>query len=224
MELERFAATSAVLETTEDGSPTIFLPEMDEHYHSTHGAIQEALHVYLRAGFCVFPENEVHVFEVGFGTGLNALLTLVEAEKLGKKVVYHAVERYPLPPSISDQLAYLPAYEAQFRALHAAAWNEEVAITPFFSLRKIECDLNEFTLDTHYDVIYFDAFGPDKQPDLWNETLFRQIFEHTKNGGVLTTYCAKGAVRRLFQSVGYTMERIPGPPGKREMLRGRRGE
>lgn len=211
------------LQQTADGSHTLFIPEMDEHYHSVNGAVQESRHVFIEAGLHHHMGKELVVFEIGFGTGLNAFLTLLDAEKNGRVVNYYSIELYPLDPGLVQALNYgevvCPEKKELFRALHAAAWNQEVAITERFTLHKIQGDSNTCDLPEGIGLVYFDAFAPDKQPEMWNQEIFDRLYEHMAEGGILTTYCAKGVVRRMMQKAGYSVERIPGPPGKREMLR-----
>lgn len=211
------------LQETADGSHTLFIPEMDEHYHSVNGAVQESRHVFIEAGLHRQEKKDITVFEVGFGTGLNAYLTLLDAENEDRSVDYFSVELYPLDPSLVRALNYgdmiCPEKKMLITALHSAAWNEPVKITDHFTLHKIQGDNNSCTLPEDMDLIYFDAFAPDKQPEMWSQEIFDRLYAHTSEGGILTTYCAKGVVRRMMQKAGYSVERIPGPPGKREMLR-----
>ena len=211
------------LQETADGSHTLFIPEMDEHYHSGNGAVQESRHVFIEAGLHRQEKKDITVFEVGFGTGLNAYLTLLDAENEDRSVDYFSVELYPLDPALVRALNYgdmiCPEKKMLFTALHSAAWNEPVKITDHFTLHKIQGDNNSCTLPEDMDLIYFDAFAPDKQPEMWSQEIFDRLYAYTSEGGILTTYCAKGVVRRMMQKAGYSVERIPGPPGKREMLR-----
>lgn len=211
------------LQETADGSHTLFIPEMDEHYHSVNGAVQESRHVFIEAGLHRQEKKDITVFEVGFGTGLNAYLTLLDAENEDRSVDYYSVELYPLDPALVRALNYgdmiCPEKKMLFTALHSAAWNEPVKITDHFTLHKIQGDNNSCTLPEDMDLIYFDAFAPDKQPEMWSQEIFDRLYAHTSEGGILTTYCAKGVVRRMMQKAGYSVERIPGPRGKREMLR-----
>lgn len=211
------------LQETADGSHTLFIPEMDEHYHSVNGAVQESRHVFIEAGLHHQAKKDITVFEIGFGTGLNAFLTLLDAEEKNRKVDYYSVELYPLEPELVQSLNYgkviCPEKEDLFQALHAAPWNEAASITNLFTLHKIQGDNNSCTLPEGIDLVYFDAFAPDKQPEMWNQEIFDRLYAHMAEGGILTTYCAKGAVRRMMKEAGYSVERIPGPPGKREMLR-----
>jgi len=226
-----------ILEITEDGSHTLYVPELDEHYHSTHGAIQESMHVFIDAGLRHCNKEHIHLLEIGFGTGLNGLLTLLEAEKLQKKVFYHTLERYPLAEAAAMQLNYpeqiatgaktAPVVDDKkttrmFHLLHQSPWERATAITPSFTLLKEETDFShpeQFQPPRQYDLIYFDAFAPEKQPEMWREAIFQRLSTLCGDDAILTTYCAKGAVRRMLQSASFTVERLPGPPGKREMLR-----
>jgi len=209
-----------LLETTADGSHTLFLPEINEHYHSINGAIQESKHVYIEAGFKQCRKSEIHVLEMGFGTGLNALLTALEAEKQKIKVLYTGLEKFPLPQEMISQLNYSKLNQPLFQAIHQTEWGKSEAISPHFYLEKIQTDFRDFDFPNKYDVIYYDAFAPDKQPEVWSQALFDKIFSAMNPRGILTTYCAKGNIRRIMQHAGFSVERIPGPPGKREMLRG----
>ena len=211
---------------TEDGSHTLRVAEIDECYHSIHGAVQESAHIFINAGLKEFmPVDEIRVLEIGFGTGLNAFLTLLEAEKINKSVHYTTLELYPLPVDEVLQLNYpetLNGDRGLFEKIHHSVWDEDNDISPFFTLRKIKADFTGCVLSGFYDVIYFDAFSPEKEPEMWSEVCFKKIYEHSGSGAVMTTYCAKGVVRRAMQSAGFVVERLPGPPGKREILRGRK--
>jgi len=212
--------------TTSDGSHTLYLPEMDEQYHSVNGAITESEYVYLDKGFNYFPGKNPKVFEVGFGTGLNCLLTALQAEKSKRPTNYISIEKYPLENHIIKELNYgsLISLEAQnvFSKIHECKWNEIVNISEYFNLYKIKGDLIDIDLCSFEkcDIIFFDAFAPDKQPEMWTQQIFRKIYSVTSPGGILVTYSAKGEVRRQLATCGFEMERLPGPPGKNEMLRG----
>lgn len=216
-----------IFEQTADGSHTLFVPELNEHYHSVNGAWQESRHVFIDAGLKQCEKQEIAVFEVGFGTGLNAFLALLEAERSDKIVRYTSLEKYPLPADTVSGLNYAgliaPERAEYFKALHRVEWGKEIQISPNFFLHKMEDDLCTHAFLSTYDVIFFDAFAPDKQPEMWNPEWFAKLFDHTNAAGILTTYCAKGVVRRSLQAAGYVVERLQGPPGKREMLRGRKG-
>lgn len=206
------------IEETADGSRTLYVPVMDEHYHSVKGARTESRHVFINLGFEYLTVADLHILEIGFGTGLNAYLTLQAAETARRTVRYTAIELYPLPVSTIRELHY--SEDPQFLELHLAAWNENVPVTPAFTLFKAAADFTRYKFVESYDLIYFDAFAPEKQPEMWSQELFDYMYVITNKGGVLTTYCAKGIVRRMLQAAGFTVERLPGPPGgKREVLR-----
>jgi len=213
---------------TDDGSVTIHLPEWNEQYHSKHGAVQEARHVFLRMGLHHLLESSssknISVLEIGFGTGLNAFLTLLEAEKLKLKITYTGVEAYPVPPEEVKMLNYPETIQAMensglFSKLHTSDWGQDVTISPNFSLNKIQKKFAEIEDDNLYDLIYFDAFGARVQPELWTEEIFNKMFKALKTKGILVTYAAKGSVRRAMIASGFQVQKLPGPPGKREMLR-----
>jgi tRNA U34 5-methylaminomethyl-2-thiouridine-forming methyltransferase MnmC len=213
---------------TADGSKTIYLPDWNEHYHSKHGALQEAQHVFIKNGFEYYllrnsPEV-ISILEVGFGTGLNAFLTFFEAQEHKIETEYTGVEAYPVS---SEELAVLDYSEAVsqknasevFKKLHETSWEKRETISAFFSLQKQKKFFSEISAEEAFDLIYFDAFGPRVQPELWSEEVFENMYRALKTKGVLVTYSAKGDVRRAMQAAGFEVERLPGPPGKREMLR-----
>jgi tRNA U34 5-methylaminomethyl-2-thiouridine-forming methyltransferase MnmC len=204
---------------TADGSHTLYWPERNEYYHSTNGAIQESKHVYIEAGLNQCSNPRIHVLEMGFGAGLNAFLTALEAEKRGVKILYTGLEKDPLPDAIIEKLNYSGGNEALFKSIHAAEWGKPVMLTPFFTLQKTAVDFKDFSYAGPYDVVYYDAFAPDKQPEVWSQELLDTLFKALNPAGILTTYCAKGQIRRWMQQAGFRVERLPGPPGKREMLR-----
>jgi tRNA U34 5-methylaminomethyl-2-thiouridine-forming methyltransferase MnmC len=211
---------------TADGSPTLYIPELNEQYHSINGAVTESNYVYLEKGYSFHNSANPVVFEVGFGTGLNSLITAIHAEKTHRPTFYIAIEKYPLDNYYIEQLSYGDFFQERgaeiYRHLHQAPWGVEVQISPFFRLLKINNDFTggEWHLPQFCDIIYYDAFGPDKQPEMWLEQNFVRIFSFTSPGGILVTYSAKGEVRRKMLSTGFTTEKLPGPPGKKEMLRG----
>jgi|WetSurMetagenome_2_1015567.scaffolds.fasta_scaffold55992_2 tRNA U34 5-methylaminomethyl-2-thiouridine-forming methyltransferase MnmC len=214
---------------TGDGSHTLFVPELNEHYHSTFGALTESLVVFIRSGLDTFsPGKALTVFEIGFGTGLNALLTCVTAMEKKLKIQYYSLEKYPIPANLYTQLNYPLLMHAAgdtdgwLLAMHQAPWNENREITPGFSLHKINRSLSGFEPAFSCDLIYFDAFAPDKQPEMWSLEIFAQLYQCLNPEGLLTTYCVKGSVKRMLKSAGFTIEKLPGPPGKREILRGRK--
>ena len=216
------------IRNTLDGSHTLYLEELDEHYHSTYGAIQESQHVFIHSGLEQCAANSVNVLEIGFGTGLNCYLTLLSGLKAGKRIQYYTLEKFPLEEEIWGKLNFAnPADTAgseMFASLHKASWGDDIEILPYFLLRKIEADILQFQSENlpMVDLIYFDDFSPDKQPELWIRSVFDGLYGRMNENGILVTYCAKGIVRRTLQSVGFVVERIPGPPGKREMIRARK--
>ena len=215
-----------IIQLTEDGSQTISVAEMKVTYHSTFGAIQESVHVFINSGLqpLLHLKEQLHIFEMGFGTGLNALLTLQQSINNNQKINYTAIELYPLEKEIYEELNYTASLNdsllhSYFSQLHSCNWEEDVTIHPLFTLHKLKTSLIDFTTDNIFDLIYFDAFDPSVQPDLWSATVFSKLFNMLSANGVLTTYSSKGDVRRAILAAGFTVEKIPGPPGKREMIR-----
>lgn len=216
--------------TTADGSKTIQIEEWNEQYHSVHGAIQEAKHVFIKEGlyyYCITNTEDsdvVSILEIGFGTGLNGFITLLEAVKLKNKIHYVGVEAFPVIIEEIIELNYVAQLRAEnqkdlFTQMHKVSWEVEQNMSPFFTLTKQKKDFAEIKDINTYDIIYFDAFGSRVQPELWTETIFKKMYDALKLNGVLVTYSAKGSVRRAMQTVGFKVERLQGPPGKREMLR-----
>ncbi len=209
---------------TSDGSSTIHLPEWNEQYHSKHGAIQEAKHVFIKSGLSLFMDKKISILEIGFGTGLNSFITFLEAPKFNLNINYVGVEAYPVAAEEIEKLNYvseLIAIDSKhiFNQMHKQEWEIKNELTPSFTFTKRKQFFNEIKDTNSFDLIYFDAFGARVQPELWTESIFKTMFNALKNDGVLVTYSAKGSVRRAMQSVGFIVERLPGPPGKREMLR-----
>ena len=209
---------------TDDGSSTIHLPEWDEQYHSKHGAIQEAKYVFIKSGLSLFFNSKIAILEIGFGTGLNSFITFLEAPKNKLTVNYVGVEAYPVAAEEIEKLNYVSQlnaleFKGVFATMHKQEWEVENKITSSFSFTKRKQFFHEINDKDTFDLIYFDAFGARVQPELWTENIFKLMYEALRKEGVLVTYSAKGSVRRAMQSVGFTVERLPGPPGKREMLR-----
>ncbi|WP_121346658.1 tRNA (5-methylaminomethyl-2-thiouridine)(34)-methyltransferase MnmD [Gillisia mitskevichiae] len=213
---------------TGDGSSTIHIPEWNEQYHSKHGALQEAKHVFIKTGLIPYisssHKTEISILEIGFGTGLNALVTWEEASAQNTVVKYTGVEAYPVAQEEVDKLNFVEVLEDSeaenfFKNIHSSEWENEVEITPSFKLIKQQKFFQDIDDDQLYDLIYFDAFGARVQPELWSVEIFKKMFNALKNNGILVTYAAKGSVRRAMLEVGFGVERLPGPPGKREMLR-----
>ncbi|MEI6184591.1 MAG: tRNA (5-methylaminomethyl-2-thiouridine)(34)-methyltransferase MnmD [Bacteroidota bacterium] len=210
---------------TEDGSHTIYLPDLQVTYHSTHGSIQESNHVFINAGLEYIAANQnkpIRIFEMGLGTGLNALLTGKWTVENNIAVDYVAIELFPLPKLEVDALNYvsiLHDVQGFFSQIHNAEWGKEVIISPLFKFLKLNTSLLNYTPTEKFNLIYFDAFAPLIQPELWTTEVFIALYNLLNNGGVLTTYCSKSDVRRSMMAAGFTVEKIPGPPGKREMVR-----
>jgi tRNA U34 5-methylaminomethyl-2-thiouridine-forming methyltransferase MnmC len=212
--------------TTSDGSHTLYLSDMDEQYHSVKGALTESNYVYLDKGFLFHKSETPKVFEVGFGTGLNCLITALKAQEQKRPTTYYTIEKYPLDKETIDQLNYgkIISKEAEilFKKIHDCNWNETVDVSKYFKLIKLNGDLLNTDLNNleSCDIIYFDAFGPDKQPEMWSPEILQRIYKLTAPDGIFVTYSAKGAIRRQLASCGYEMKRLPGPPGKFHMLHG----
>lgn len=220
---------------TADGSPTLYVPALDEHYHSTHGARQESAHVFIGAGLAPLlaaglgqpGTGPLRVLEVGLGTGLNALLTLEDAQAAGAAIDYQGFEAHPLPPeavaALRPQWQAEPALLAAFDQLHTASWGISNELAKGFWLRKIQQPIEAAPLPAgYYHLLYFDAFAPDKQPELWTAEVFARLYAAAAPGAVLVSYCAQGQFRRNLRAAGWLTEKLPGPPGKREMTRARK--
>ncbi|WP_294822229.1 tRNA (5-methylaminomethyl-2-thiouridine)(34)-methyltransferase MnmD [uncultured Flavobacterium sp.] len=211
---------------TQDGSATIYLPEMEESYHSKFGAIQEAYHVFIQNGLAL-GEGPVSVLEIGFGTGLNAFITFLESVKTGRQIDYTGVEAYPVEPAEAAQLNYADAlsagtYSDTYRLMHECKWGESTPLSTIFTLNKRRQFFNDIMDREAYDIIYFDAFGYHVQPELWSPEIFKKMHDALKINGILVTYACRTVIRKAMQQAGFTTEKLPGPPGKREMLRARK--
>lgn len=208
---------------TKDGSHSLFVPELNEIYHSTNGAIQESNHIFIQSGLAQIPKKEISILEIGFGTGLNAFLALIYALKNNIRINYFTIEKYPVEKNIIEKLNYAELIDQTqtdaFRLLHNCAWNNSIKINPSFSFIKYQIDLNLFVPYFWYDALFFDAFAPDIQPELWTKENFMKLYKNLAWEGNLTTYSAKGEVKRNLEASGFFVERIPGPPGKREIIR-----
>lgn len=219
-----FCWMNSELIITEDGSHSLYVSVIDECYHSSHGAIQESRHIFIEAGLKNCTRNEICILEIGFGTGLNALLAYQYALETGKLIHYITLEKFLVSSEQAGMLNYPDLIDEQltevFKSMHEVAWNEATNISPFFILEKVKVDFTKYQHANQYDVIFFDAFSPEKQPEMWSQEQFEKIAAHSNQGAILTTYCAKGNVRRALQSAGFKVERLSGPPGKREILRG----
>ncbi|MBC5863369.1 tRNA (5-methylaminomethyl-2-thiouridine)(34)-methyltransferase MnmD [Flavobacterium turcicum] len=209
---------------TLDGSTTIHLTDWDECYHSKHGAIQEAQHVFIKNGLALFPDQKVALLEIGFGTGLNAFITVLESEKRNQIIDYVGVEAYPVAAEEVLQMNYVAELNANdqleiFQKMHESNWEEKTVLTSHFTLTKREQFFENIDDEDCYDLIYFDAFGYRVQPELWSTAVFEKMYKALRVGGVLVTYAARGVVKRSMIEVGFTVEKLAGPPGKREMFR-----
>ena len=212
-----------VIETS-DGSKTLKIPAWNEHYHSTHGAIAEAKHVYIKNGLDFVQSEDLSIFEMGFGTGLNAFLTYLNGLQNKRIINYYALENEPLPIELVSELDYVKslnavAEESIFYKFHTCSWNVVNDISSCFRLFKIHDAFEDYIFKTSFDLVYYDAFGFRVQPELWQKEVFEKLVKQINNGGVLVTYCAKGKVKRILKSLGMHVESLAGPPGKREMIR-----
>ncbi len=213
------------LQFTADGSHTIQIDELNVTYHSKHGAIQESQHVFIDAGISYLHQmkqlNEYQILEMGFGTGLNALLSIIFAEEMRVSVKYHSVEAFPLTDEEVSMLNYGTLLEqlSMFSEIHAVPWNTATPIHPKFELYKHHSTLNDFNTQEQFNIMYYDAFAPTAQPELWTVEVFKKLYQLLKPEGILVTYCSKGVVRRAMEAAGFRVTKLQGPPGKREMVR-----
>lgn len=209
---------------TADGSTTIHIQGWDECYHSKHGAIQEAYHVFIKNGLSSFPNQKVSILEIGFGTGLNAFITYLESKNLNQNIEYVGVEAFPISATELEGMNYVHELNANdfknvFEKMHSVSWEEKQIISDNFSLSKRKQLFQEINDISKFDLIYFDAFGYRVQPELWSTEIFSKMYDALKSNGVLVTYAARGVVKRSMIEVGFTVEKLAGPPGKREMFR-----
>ena len=209
---------------TLDGSTTIHLPDWNESYHSKHGAIQEAYHVFIQNGLLTFNNQPISILEIGFGTGLNAFITYIESKKSNQKIDYYGVEAYPISANEILQMNFVSELNAAaesevFKRMHECDWEIINQISPLFSLTKRKQFFEQIDDEDKFDLIYFDAFVYRVQPDLWSTEIFRKMYKSLKSKGSLVTYAARGVVKRSLIEVGFKVEKLPGPPGKREMFR-----
>lgn len=209
---------------TLDGSKTLQLPEWSEQYHSTHGAISEAQHVYIENGLNAVTKKSITIFEMGFGTGLNVFMTYLDNLKYDRQITYYSMDVNPLPLELIkklDHLSQLNAHNFQsvFTRIHTCKWNDFLSISDNFQLYKIHNSIEKHSFNTTFDLVYYDAFGPRVQAELWTKDILMKIVNSINTDGVLVTYCAKGEVKRILKSLGMSVESLAGPPGKREMIR-----
>ncbi|MFV5697910.1 tRNA (5-methylaminomethyl-2-thiouridine)(34)-methyltransferase MnmD [Flavobacterium sp. ZT3R17] len=212
---------------TLDGSTTIHLQEWDECYHSKHGAIQEAQHVFIKNGLSLFQNKQISILEIGFGTGLNAFITFLEASKMNQSIDYVGVEAYPISAEEVVSMNYVDELNASnerpvFKKMHESNWEEKIVLRDDFTLTKRKQFFEEIDDFEKFDLIYFDAFGYRVQPELWSTAIFKKMYNALKPNSVLVTYAARGVVKRSMIEVGFTVEKLAGPPGKREMFRAKK--
>lgn len=215
------------VQTTKDGSKTLYINDLNENYHSHHGALQESQHVFIKNGYNLIYDYDVNILELGFGTGLNVLVTIDEYLKNNnnKKVHYITLEKYPIIESEMEELGYESLFENEdlkniYQKIHQCEWESDIEIIPGFTLRKIKCDFFELKNLTipKINLVYFDCFGARVQPDLWEYPLFEMVCDKMSIGGLLTTYSSKGSVRRILHDLAFNVVKVDGPPGKREMI------
>lgn len=206
---------------TEDGSHTLYVPELDEHYHSSFGAIQESYHIYIQNAFNQIKKDDVKILEVGFGTGLNCLLTAIEAKKNYRSFSYYAVEKYPLSKEEIAQINYGKLLDKQelFMQIHTKEWTFKDRWEIGFTVYKKEEDIRNYWHTDRYDLIYFDAFAPEVQPELWTVELFSELYRKLNKNGIFITYSSKGTVKQALREAGFYVQRLPGPKGKRHIIR-----
>ncbi|TGD57892.1 tRNA (5-methylaminomethyl-2-thiouridine)(34)-methyltransferase MnmD [Flavobacterium humi] len=208
---------------TRDGSTTIHLVDWNESYHSKNGAIREAYHVFIQNGLSLLGEKSVSILEIGFGTGLNAFITFLEAQKNKLTIEYTGVEAYPVEEGEAFAMNYLEelqavSQEAEFRKMHQCPWEEKTHFNPYFSLTKRRQFFQDIEDKEAFNLIYFDAFGYQVQPELWSTEIFQKMYDSLKNNSILVTYAARGVIKRSMEAVGFVVKKVPGPPGKREMM------
>ena len=211
---------------TSDGSHSLFSEKYGVSYHSKYGAVQETKHVFIESGLRLkaVVQSHVRILDIGFGTGLNALMTLLEAHRRDISIDYTAIEAYPVDPPLVAKLNYIeqlgvPEFADAFQKMHTMPWEEEALVSPDFTFSKYQMQFEEVEFDQKFDLVYYDAFAPNAQPELWEADVLKRMYDALDEGGVLTTYCAKGVVKRNLKGLGFLVESLPGPPGKREMTR-----
>lgn len=211
---------------TEDGSSSLRRKDLGEGYHSTFGAIAEGVHIFINAGLRNIEKYSlINILEIGFGTGLNAILTLDYSNKENQNIYYETIEKYPLSKEIISQLNYgkVLSLEEEFLKIHSVSWNENAEINNLFSINKIDKPAENLNYKANFfDIIYFDAFAPQFEKNLWQQEMFTKLYSSLKKGGLLVTYCCKGDVKRALKASGFQIEKLPGPKGKREILRAKK--
>lgn len=216
---------------TADGSSSLFVADLNEHYHSIHGAVRESRHIFIDCGLLSLPGglNTLRIFEMGFGTGLNALLTYYHTIGGDKEIRYTGIDAFPVGQDYLSQLNYpgylgYPDAEKVYQRITGSPWGESINVGRHFTLLKIQAKIEAYDFRDFYDLVYYDAFSPEVQPECWVQDIFVRIHQHMNPDGILVTYSSKGAVRRALQQAGFIVEKLPGPPGKREILRAKAGD
>jgi tRNA U34 5-methylaminomethyl-2-thiouridine-forming methyltransferase MnmC len=208
---------------TGDGSYTLFTPELKETYHSINGAITESMHVFIGAGLNSVTKKKIHLLEIGLGTGLNALVSFIESENKNVFIDYTGIDLYPVDPDICKSLNYHEilgkAYKDIFQQMHECDWGIPFQLSDYFTICKLKKDITKEPLQGNFDLVYFDAFSSAAQPEMWTETVMTKIYDCMNEQGVFVTYSCKGSVRRTLQILGMKVEKLPGPAGKREMIK-----
>lgn len=214
------------IKQTNDGSNTLYNSELNEHYHSTFGAYTESMHIFINNGLLALLKTDIKILEIGFGTGLNAILSYITASQKKITVNYTGLELYPVSPELVTKLDFEkiinPEHIDAFYQMHSTEWNKKISLNALFSFQKINADLNQFQFTEKFDLIYFDAFGPDIQPDMWSLQNFIKIFNAIEENGILVTYSSKGFVKRNLREAGFVVSRLKGPPGKRHMIQAKK--
>lgn len=210
--------------STDDGSKTIYLPHLDETYHSSNGAIQESLHIFINSGLRAVHQKEISVFEMGFGTGLNTLLASIFGKENKVKINYTGIEAYPIDFETAIEMDYCSIVEKEhtslFEQMHRVDWGKKIALSDYFTFEKIHAKIEDYSaIEAQYDLVFFDAFGPQAQEEVWALPILQKMYDLLKPNGFLITYCAKGQVKRNLKQVGFEIEPLAGPPGKREITR-----
>jgi len=217
-----FATMNTEIIGTLDGSFTLRNEYYGETYHSINGAVAESIHIFINLGLKLFERRDISILEIGYGTGLNAMLTFIENKSLGNKILYHGIEKYPIEneafTKFVEYTSALAEITPEVATKFGEGWNEEIEISETFKLYKQKTDFCEFVPDRNYDLIYFDAFSPDTQPEMWTEENLRKIIDKLAPGGFFITYCSKGIVKQALRNIGMSVRRMPGPAGKRHVL------
>ena len=213
------------LVNTNDGSNSLKNVIINDSYHSKYGAINESKHIFINNGLKMISKKKIRVLEIGFGTGLNALLTLLYCDKKKQNIIYHTIDNLPLKEEIYSSLNYFDQLKIEkniYLKIHSSSWENEIELSNFFVLKKMKCDFTKTLFNQKYDLIYFDAFSPSKQPEMWTLNNFKKLYNCLNTNGVLITYSSKGDVKRTMKKVGFNISSLEGPTGKREITLARK--